>query len=710
MTFRPIWTVALTFLLFSVPAFSQTLEYTGYTEYDGRPATLSLTFSGLYVSGKLHVNPVCEQNSHLTGVGLDLSGTATGPWEDRSTTITGDWTGGDTDPCSGSTIKDDPSYPNEGSFTISMDGSGSESRIRLVRMPTGYGYVFNAKGSVITGGEGSGKPDLKLTEISVPTGIGPGMRAEIVATFKNEGSGDAGPFHLYGYAFPSQDYQKSAESEPVAVQGLGAGQTARASIPISVSSGAPAGTFDIKVAIDNSNYAGPGDVLETNENNNEMWKRKVSGAEAGTPAGGMEGLVDLVVTEVRFDPSQPQSPDKLTFIMGIKNLGGEKAKGFNAGFYLSHDRDITADDIYIGYGVIDLEPGESKSGPIPCNLPETLVPGHYYIGVIADPLEKLAESDETNNAMATGEPVFVPTSFRRISGQPLGSNIPGSQSETVYLQPGQTYTYQMPPAAFADGKSFAEQGIVSLTQSDYRNFVKWGPTDVLSGDGEETLGTGNSITLTAKKEGSATVSMTVFWEAKWQDGRVTQGYQDFTWNVMVGRDYSDGSLDKVKPSSSNTPVKKGSIVSGKIRGRVVYRPTGEPVAGATVHSIDFDDELKGGYPVGSPGKMLKTASDGSFEIDIAKSMPYGLEPGRFWIRIIKPYEGYLTSKVWDTTCLDLWVVQSLRKTFSLDKDFLEAGTKDVGVIEMDQAFRAVPGMECPVDPETGGPIEDAGWP
>ena len=709
MTFRPIWTVALTFLLFSVPAFSQTLEYTGYTEYDGRPATLSLTFSGLYVSGKLHVNPVCEQNSHLTGVGLDLSGTATGPWEDRSTTITGDWTGGDTDPCSGSTIKDDPSYPNEGSFTISMDGSGSESRIRLVRMPTGYGYVFNAKGSVITGGEGSGKPDLKLTEISVPTGIGPGMRAEIVATFKNEGSGDAGPFHLYGYAFPSQDYQKSAESEPVAVQGLGAGQTARASIPISIASGAPAGTFDIKVAIDNSNYSGPGDVLETNENNNEMWKRKVSGVEAGTPAGGMEGLVDLVVTEVRFDPSQPQSPDKLTFIMGIKNLGGEKAKGFNAGFYLSHDRDITADDIYIGYGVIDLEPGESKSGPVPCALRETLVPGHYYIGVIADPLEKLAESDETNNAMATDEPVFVPTSFRRISGQALGSNMPGSQSETVYLQPGETHTYQMPPAAFADGKSFAEQGILSLTQSDYRNFVKWGPTDVLSGDGEETLGTGNSITLTAKKEGSATVSMTVFWEAKWQDGRVTQGYQDFTWNVMVGRDYSDGSLDKVKPSSSNTPVKKGSIVSGKIRGRVVYRPTGEPVAGATVHSIDFDDELKGGYPVGSPGKMLKTASDGSFEIDIAKSMPYGLEPGRFWIRIIKPYEGYLTSKVWDTTCLDLWVVQSLRKTFSLDKDFLEAGTKDVGVIEMDQAFRAVP-MECPVDPETGGPIEDGGWP
>ena len=648
MIFRSILILALAFL-FSMPASSETLEYPGYTEYDGRSATLILTFNGLSVTGELDVDPVCEESARLTGVHLDLSGMATGPWEDETTSISGDWAGGDLDPCSGNTIGDDPSYPNEGSFTISMDES--EGTIRLVRMPTGYGYKFKAKGVILSGSSGSGNPDLKITEISVPSGIAPGMNAEIAVTFRNDGSADAGPFSLYGYAIPSQDYKKMYQSDPVAVPGLGAGETASASIPISISSSAPAGTFDVKVAIDNSNYAGPGDVLEANENNNEMWKRKVSGAEA-KPAGDK---ADLTVTEVRFDPNQEQSSDKLTFTMGLKNLGASQAEGFNAGFYLSSDMDITTDDIYIGYGVIDLEPGESKSGPIPCDLPETLAPGLYYIGVIADPLQKLEESDETNNAMATDEPISIPTSFTRISSQALASSGPGSQSETVYLMPGQTHTYQMPPAAFADGKSLAEQGIVSLTQSDYRNFVKWGPTDVLSGDGEETLGTGNSITLTAKKEGSATVSMTVFWESKKQDGRVSQGYQDFTWNVIVGQDY-DGSLDKGKPSSDTTTAKKGSIVSGKIRGRVIYRPTGEPVAGAVIHSIDFENEAKGGYPVGSAGEMLKTASDGSFEIDIAKSMPYGLEPGRFWIRIIKPYEGYLTSKVWDTTCLDLWVV------------------------------------------------------
>ena len=401
MIFRPIWILALAFL-FSMPASSETLEYPGYTEYDGRSATLILTFNGLSVTGELDVDPVCEESARLTGVHLDLSGMATGPWEDETTSISGDWAGGDLEPCSGNTIRDDPSYPNEGSFTISMDES--EGTIRLVRMPTGYGYKFKAKGVILSGSSGSGNPDLKITEISVPSGIGPGMNAEIAVTFRNDGSADAGPFSLYGYAIPSQDYKKMYQSDPLAVPGLGAGETASASIPISISSSAPAGTFDVKVAIDNSNYAGPGDVLEANENNNEMWKRKVSGAEA-KPAGDK---ADLTVTEVRFDPNQEQSPDKLTFTMGLKNLGASQAEGFNAGFYLSSDMDITTDDIYIGYGVIDLEPGESRSGPIPCRLPETLAPGLYYIGVIADPLQKLAESDETNNAMSTDEPISYP--------------------------------------------------------------------------------------------------------------------------------------------------------------------------------------------------------------------------------------------------------------------------------------------------------------
>lgn len=712
MAFRIFLILVLTLLIHPALASSNTLEYQGYTEYDGRSASLTLTFSGLSVIGELHVNPVCGQNIRLTGVHLKLSGSATGPWEDKATTITGDWTGGDLDPCSGSTITGDPSYPNEGRFSISIEESGGEGNVRLVRMPTGYGYVFKAK-EVVLSDSSSDLPDLMITDISVPTGIGPGMKANIVATFRNDGSSDAGPFKLYGYAIPSQDYKKMYESEPVEVQGLEAGKAAEATIPISIPANAPAGTFDIKLAIDNSNYAGPGDVLEKNENNNEKWKRKVSGPEAKTQAGEQ---ADLTVTEVTYDQNQVQASDKLTFIMGLKNLGGTQAKGFNVGFYLSTDRDITTDDIYIGYGVVDLEPGESKSGPVPCSLPADLAPGFYYIGVIADPQQKLAESDETNNVGSTEEPIFVPTTFLRLSNDALASNMPGPQSKVVYLRSGERYTYQMPPPDFADGKRLEEQGIVSLTPSKYENFVQWAPTGVLSGDGEEGLGTGRSITLRATEEGTATVTMTAFWEARRSDGKISQGYQNYVWTVIVGSDYPNGNPDENEPSIFAIPAKKGEITSGIIRGKAVYRPTGEPVVGATIHSIDFENTAKGGYPVqrlnpdGSVKEMLKTGADGSFEIDIAEWVPSGLDPGRFWIRIIKPYDGHLNEKYWEMVCLDLWVVPNPLKTFSLDWDSLQAGAVDAGVIYMDRVSEVFPGAECPIDSETGRPIDDADWP
>ncbi|MBN1234551.1 MAG: hypothetical protein JW999_00700 [Methanotrichaceae archaeon] len=207
------------------------------------------------------------------------------------------------------------------------------------------------------------------------------------------------------------------------------------------------------------------------------------------------------------------------------------------------------------------------------------------------------------------------------------------------------HTFQMPDADFASGIRFDQVGITSLTHSEYDNFVKWGPVGVLSGDGEETLGSGTTIALTAKKEGTASVRMTAFWQARKSDGEVSSGYQDYSWNVIVGS--SKGEQEKYEPPSSNIPEETGEITGGKIRGRVIYRPTGEPVAGAIIHSLDFEDEARGGYPVnklnldGSVKEMLKTGSDGTFEIDIATWVPSGIDQGQFWIRIIKPYEGPL---------------------------------------------------------------------
>ncbi|TRZ66935.1 MAG: hypothetical protein D4Q77_03935 [Methanothrix sp.] len=731
MSPKPLCLLALLLVVLVGSGSSQRVDYSGYTEYDGRPATLTLTFNGPVVTGNLFVSPVCEPGMHLTGVDIDLAGTASGPWENPDTTIGGDWSGGDTDPCDGSTtIKDNPLYPNDGTFTISMTKTNDGmDAVRLVRMPTGYGYLFGSRGSVYdgVGGSGSGSAgggvDLKIVDLSVSTGIGPGKMTKVLVTFANVGSTPAGPFNLYGYALPNQN-NLVYRSDPVSVQeGLGAGKTKSVTLSISIPSDAPGVPYDVKVAVDNSNYAGSGDVSETNENNNEKWKIKVQGPDGGASAEDKAGTagskVDLVVSEVREDPNQAAAAsDQLTFTMELKNLGTAKEMGFYVGFYLSFDRTITPDDIYIGYGVVDLGPGESRSGPVPCLIPADITPGLYYIGVIADPQEKVAESDETNNARATDEPVRIPGSLAIFSskvgeaGEDLASGRSGSDSGVIRLQVGQTHTFQMPFADTADQVKFSDAGITSIAHwYDHDNFVKWGPSGILSGDGEETLGSGTSITLMAKAEGTANVRMTAFWESMRSNGMVGHGYQDFSWTVIVGSFGPD--KDVYKPSSGGqVSEKKGEITSGKIKGRAVYRPTGEPVAGAVIHSLDFEDEAKGGYPVhklnpdGTVKEQLKTGPDGTFDIDIATWMPSGLDPGTFWIRMIKPYNGPLVQKVWATTCLDLWVVQSPLETFILTEERARAGPIDLGVVMMDK----VGGVDCPIDPSTGRPIEDPNWP
>lgn len=60
------------------------------------------------------------------------------------------WTGGDTHPCDGTMITNDPRYPNAGTFTISMTKTyDGRDAVRLVR--TGYGYLFSPIGLVYQG-------------------------------------------------------------------------------------------------------------------------------------------------------------------------------------------------------------------------------------------------------------------------------------------------------------------------------------------------------------------------------------------------------------------------------------------------------------------------------------------------------------------------------------------------------------------------------
>ena len=403
------------------PKFS----YTGYSGATGASATLTFEISGTTViNGTLGASDVCKDNvgitqytAHLPGTDIKFTGTVVGgTWEGPATTIVGTWTGGETRPCGGGIITNDPAFPNAGTLRIWLTPN---NEVHLNRnLPRGLDFIFRSTGRVyIPSGAGPGviwtappgaeyqildhgmgrgideqyrladrtetfstedekmwfwlqigpttrshqigwkwyspdgelyyeddittvdpkseglesydtreawvwieikehpEPspvhlpgdwhvdiyidgtyvgteqftiatagpsvvgtgaDLTIKELSIPTGMKPGMTAEIEVTFTNKGDGNAGPFSLYGYAFAKENYQYSLESEAVPIPGLAAGETQTKNLIISIPSDAPSGPWDVEVAIDNSNFSDTGSVMETDENNNEEWKTNVS--------------------------------------------------------------------------------------------------------------------------------------------------------------------------------------------------------------------------------------------------------------------------------------------------------------------------------------------------------------------------------------------------------------------------------------------------
>ena len=77
------------------------------------------------------------------------------------------------------------------------------------------------------------------------------------------------------------------------------------------------------------------------------------------------------------------------------------------GFYLSADTNITTSDISLGWlPAVPISPGQTLDWPFQAVIPPTTTAGRYYLGAIADTLNVVAESSETNNT-AVGNAIQI---------------------------------------------------------------------------------------------------------------------------------------------------------------------------------------------------------------------------------------------------------------------------------------------------------------
>ena len=231
-------------------------------------------------------------------------------------------------------------------------------------------------------------PDLVVADVTAPLTGTIGKRIQITSTTENAGGTEAVGF-LVGLYLSTDATITTADQllGSCFVSSLTDGSTVACDMNATIPFGVTPGAYYVGAIADSQD-----DVAESDDANNAL--------AASNPT-------DVTATPVDLEPSDVTAPTTGTIGSTIQirsttvNLGGTDAGAFRIGLYLSADATITtADQLLAWCPKSSLAAGtavDCSSPTVP--IPTSVVPGTYYIGVIADDRHDLAESDETNNAL-----------------------------------------------------------------------------------------------------------------------------------------------------------------------------------------------------------------------------------------------------------------------------------------------------------------------
>src|SRR5215471_12136579 len=135
-------------------------------------------------------------------------------------------------------------------------------------------------------------------------------------------------------------------------------------------------------------------------------------------------LPDLAPSGLTSDTSAIAGGSLQNVSLEVLNQGKRAAGAFRARFYLSTDTVITTGDIDTGSGCqfTGLAKGESMTCSAAVNIPSTIQPGTYFLGVIVDDLNAVEESDKSNNPIAFGRITIQSGSATAASGIQIDGN------------------------------------------------------------------------------------------------------------------------------------------------------------------------------------------------------------------------------------------------------------------------------------------------
>lgn len=226
--------------------------------------------------------------------------------------------------------------------------------------------IFLGRGGSTGNGGGTGQPNNGLPDLVIqgitwsPQNPSMGDSVTFTITITNPGKNESASSYV---AF----YVDGTFQDSVSVYRISSGATTKAYFYWK----AELGTHKIKAIADFNDS-----VAESNETNNE---KEINFSGAIAP--------DLIISDITWSPVNPATGDQVTFTVTLMNQGDGAAKYFIVACYI--------DSVYIGSRYIDsLYAGQTT----PVVFSWTASSGIHIFNAVADDLNAVPESDETNNS------------------------------------------------------------------------------------------------------------------------------------------------------------------------------------------------------------------------------------------------------------------------------------------------------------------------
>jgi uncharacterized repeat protein (TIGR01451 family) len=228
-------------------------------------------------------------------------------------------------------------------------------------------------------------PDLVVNDIICQAFASQGTTIPVTSIIQNQGCGNAPQSFTVGVYLSTDPLITTGDTRlgGRTINTLGIGAISTGTVSVALSATLPSATYYIGVIADDGNR-----IYESVETNNVL---------LGTPVV-IRPAADLVMEDIS-GPTNACTGSSIIIRNTVVNNGTDNAGSFAVALYLSADTNITTADLRLGSRTVaSLPPGQTNGASTTLALPLTLTPGTYFVGAIADYLNALPESEETNNA------------------------------------------------------------------------------------------------------------------------------------------------------------------------------------------------------------------------------------------------------------------------------------------------------------------------